>query len=254
VESPNAVSVSSYEGSIKGFRVRLVGCLTCEAPLDAPGGEKLLLTLKIPSKGAETMGAGVELARPAVAFKTVEEARAWEDTVKPQLRAEFVFRPTPTEWTFHKHRGLAFTLVASRVFNRCTGEVIFSEPRSEDKAWVPPGIEGCSKGSKEAMNLDRAVEGGEAVPLRLGAAEINQALLGVQPDLGACDAQFKMRGAVVVEFVVGGDGTLRSVRARGPTGEGGVAACVAQAARKVQFPRFGQASQTFKYAVPLRGD
>jgi hypothetical protein len=247
------VSVSLYDAAAKGYRVRLLGCLTCEEPVQLPGGEQRFITLKIPAAGAETMGAGVELSRPVVSFNTVDEARIWEAGVKPHLRAEFVFKPAGTAWSYRRHRGVAFTPVASRVFNRCTGEVIVSDPPSEERARVPAGIEGCQKGGKE---IGEAAPEREDGPLpRLGSTDINQAMQTAREEIAACDAQFKMRGNVVLDVVVAAaGGAPQSVRAEGTLDGTGVARCVVEAVRKVRFPRIQPATQTFKYPVSLRGE
>ena len=92
VDSPNVVTVSGYDAAVRGFRMKVVGCLTCDEPVQTPAAGKRFLTLKAPARDADSMGAGVAVARPNIPFDTLGEARAWETTVKPNLRAEFVFK------------------------------------------------------------------------------------------------------------------------------------------------------------------
>jgi hypothetical protein len=257
VDSPGVVSVSDYDAGAKGFRMRVVGCLTCEEPVDSPGVGKRFLTLKAPVKDAETMGAGVSLARPIMPFDSLEEARAWEATVKPNLRAEFVFRPAGSEWSYRQHKGIAFEPVAMRVFNRCTGDVVYSQPPSQGKVAVVEGLEGCGPGGDKTASVGRdpSKEGLADLPEKLGALEIGQALRLVREDVAACDTAFKMRGSVDLEFEVQGTGgTAQAVRAKGQLGGTDVAQCLLVAARKVQFPAFQQARQTFRYPVRLQGN
>ncbi len=150
VDSPNVVNVSSYDAAIKGFRVHLMGCLTCEKPLAVPGGQKRFVTLKVPDTHATSFGNASRLADATVSFDSVPEARAWEAKVRPQLRAEFVFRPTARSWSYKAHKGVAFVPVASRIFDRCTGEVIYSSPRSTAKVEVPEDVDGCKPGPATA--------------------------------------------------------------------------------------------------------
>jgi hypothetical protein len=258
VDSTRVVTVSDYDAAVKGFRMKLVGCLTCDDPVNDPILGKRYLTLKVPAKDGETLAAASSLARPNVAFASVEDAKTWESTVKPHLRAQFVFRPTAKEWTYKQHRGLAFDPVAMRVFNRCTGEVIYSEPPSQDRMEVVEGkaTEGCPVAGKEVAVASRAKEKELSdLPEKLGALEIGQALREVRADIGGCDNQFKMRGTVDLEFEVpGSGGTAQAVRAKGNLGGTDVAQCLLQAARKVQFPRFQEDQQTFKYTVFLQGN
>jgi hypothetical protein len=257
VDSPTVVTISDYDAGAKGFRMRVVGCLTCDDPVDAQGLGKRFLTLKVPAKDADTMGSGVTLARPAIPFDSLDEAKAWEATVKPHLRAEFVFRATGTEWGYRQHKGVAFEPVAMRVFNRCTGDVIYSQPPSEGKVTVVEGLEGCGSGVAErtaAVGRDSGKEGLEELPEKLGALEIGQALRAARGEISDCNTQFKMRGSVDLEFEVAGTGgTAQAVRAKGQLGGTDVAQCLLVAARKVQFPAFQQAKQTFKYSVRLSG-
>src|SRR5215211_7006821 len=115
-----APEAAGYEAEARGFRMRVVGCLTCDQPVQTVAGKRFL-TLKVPTRDADTMGAGVTLVRPAVPFDDAKEARAWEKTVKPNLRAEYVFKAAATEWTYKDNRGVAFEPVAMRVYDRCTG-------------------------------------------------------------------------------------------------------------------------------------
>jgi hypothetical protein len=256
VDSSRVVTVSDYDAAVKGFRMKLVGCLTCDEPVNDSTLGKRYLTLKVPAKDGETLAAASSLARPNVAFASVDEAKTWEATVKPHLRAQFIFRPTPKEWTYKQHRGLAFEPVAMRVFNRCTGEVIYSEPPSQDRMEVVEGKEGCAPAGKEVASATRAKEKELSdLPEKLGALEIGQALREVRADIGGCDNQFKMRGTVDLEFEVpGSGGSAQAVRAKGNLGGTDVAQCLLQAARKVQFPRFQEDQQTFKYTVFLQGN
>jgi hypothetical protein len=262
VDSSRVVTVSAYDASVKGYRMKVVGCLTCEEAVNDPALGKRFLTLKVPAKDGETLAAAAALARPNVTFPSVEDARAWEAGVKPHLRAQFVFRPTAKEWSYKQHRGLAFEPVAMRVFNRCTGEIVYSEPPSQERSMaVAEGLAGCDteESAPPAVAASgggkRKQEGLAELPEKLGALEIGQALRSARAEMGACDSQFKTRGSVDLEFEVpGSGGTAQAVRAKGNLGGTDVAQCLMQAARKVQFPRFQGERQTFKYSVHLQGN
>ena len=262
VDSSRVVTVSGYDAAVKGYRMKVVGCLTCDEALTDPNLGKRFLTLKVPSQEEETLAAAAALARPNVTFPNMDDARAWEAAVKPHLRAQFVFRPTAKEWTYKQHRGLAFEPVAMRVFNRCTGEIVYSEPPSQERSMaVAEGLDGCESDDKDAPAVTNAAggkrkdEGLADLPEKLGASEIGQALRAARADMGACDSQFKTRGSVDLEFEVPGTGgPAQAVRAKGNLGGTDVAQCLLQAARKVQFPRFQESRQSFKYSVQLQGN
>ena len=279
VDSPNVVSVSSYDAAIKGFRVRLMGCLTCEKPVVVgPGTQKRFVTLKVPDKHAGSFGSASALAESTVSFDGVPEARAWEAKVKPHLRAQFVFKPSSKQWTYRSHRGLAFAPVATRVFNRCTGEVIFSSPRSTSNVPVGEEVEGCKPAAAPVATASaraekdggdrtaapaqatstsegRNKEGLEGLPDTARGGGDFQALRPVNSTMRACDSKFRTRGSVDLEFQVPGQGgAAQVVRARGQLGGTEVAQCLLDAVRKVQFPQFQRASQTFSFSVRLQGE
>jgi hypothetical protein len=255
VDSPNVVTVSNYDATVRGFRMKVVGCLTCDEPVQTPGAGKRFLTLKAPGRDADSLGAGVSVARPNIPFDTLGEARAWETTVKPNLRAEFVFKGTGTEWSFRDHKGVAFEPVALRVYDRCTGHVVYSEPPSQDRVAVEAGLDGCP-GDKTSIALTTSGRDKEDsdIPEKLGALEITDAVKEIRADVTNCDATHRTKGTVELEFEVAGTGgSAQAVRTRGQLAGTEVAQCLLQAAHKVQFPRFQQGKQVFKYSVLLNG-
>jgi hypothetical protein len=267
VASPGAVSVSGYEAGIRGFRIKLVGCLTCEEPVVGPDSKKRFVTLKVPDVHAPSFGAASVMGDTTISFDTIAEARVWEANVKPRLRAEVVFKPTGKSWTYRDHKGLAFAPLATRIFNRCTGEVIFSSPRSMSSVPVPEDAEDCAsipangitvskidKEGGEVAKEGRDKEGLDQRPEKLGAAQISEALKPASSALRACDSRYKTPGSVDLEFEVQGNGGApQAVRAGGSLGGTEVASCLLEAVRKVQFPRFQRASQKFSFSVRLHG-
>jgi hypothetical protein len=257
VDSTRVVSVSSFDASVRGFRVRVLGCLTCDDPAKGPEGEDRYLTLAVPGKQAESLREGVIIAESRMNFPSVEAARAFETEVKPNLRAEFLFRGNGAAWTHKNQKGVAFAPVAMRVFDRCTGEVVFSQPRSAGKVNVVEGLAGCGDqpvAAGEVSSPRKKDEGTEEAPEKLGARELGDALKVSAAAVQACDAEYHTTGSVELELdLAGGGGTPQSVRAKGNLGGTPVANCLAQAVRGVQFPRFQAARQTFSYSVRLDG-
>ncbi len=284
VDSTRVVSVSGYDASLRGHKVRLLGCLTCDDPAKGPQGETLYVTLASPRKGGASLREEVVLGQTAMRFEDPAKAREFESTVKPHLRAEFVFRGDGTPWSFGKQRGVAFTPIAMRIFNRCTGDVLYSQPASEGPVTVVKGLSGCeapeavasdtgkteakteaktSGALAQASNTSDAddsqpgqgkqgKEGTEVAPEKLGAREIVDALKPSRDAVAACDAQWNQPGAIELEFDLSGSGGApQSVRAKGKLGGTSVANCVLNAVRATKFPKFVQARQTFSYSVRL---
>ncbi len=252
VDEAQVVSASSYDAAIKGYHLRLVGCLTCQEPVQAPGGDKRWVTLKTPVKGADTMTQAVELARPAMSFANAEEAAAWLDDVKPNLRAEFLFGTQGVDWTWKNFRGVAFPLLGSRIFNRCTGEVVFSDPPSEGRR-APIKDAGCGKSGAPVSANDGAADG-EGVAAKLDPVTINQVLGTARPEFVACDKQFRSKGTAYLEFIVTGQGgSAQRVSVSGAFGGTALGQCLIDASVRVKFPKFTGKTQRFRYPVSLQG-
>jgi hypothetical protein len=257
IDSPRVASVSGYDAGVKGYRMKLVGCLTCDEPATGPEGESLYLTFAAPGKKAASLREAVILAEAKVNFPDLDAGRAFEKTVKPNLRAEFVFRGDGTPWSFQGRRGVAFTPVGMRIFDRCTGEVFFSQPRSAGRVEVAAGLPGCEREVGIATNgsAGRDKEGKEGIedaPEKLGPLEITTALRGAQTAIEACNADWKWPGKLEIELELAGTGGRpQAVRAKGGLGGTPVAHCVLNAVRATPFPRFQQARQTFSYSVRL---
>ncbi len=248
-DDPQVLSVSDYDARVKGFRLRIAGCLACKAPIVA-GGEKRFVTLKAPPKGATSLAAAVGVSEAAISFNDIAESAAWNRTVKPHLRTEFIFKPTDAEWTLGSGRGYAFKLLGARVFDRCTGEVVFSQPESASAASKSPDATCPGPGGGAQVSAP----GVDDLPEQLDASAINAALAAIRPDTNACFEMFRMKGTAFLIFDVPGGGGNHNVTLEGTLGGTAMGLCVMEAARKAQFPRFRIDHQKFRYPVvfPVR--
>ncbi|MCG5052183.1 MAG: hypothetical protein KA712_04415 [Myxococcales bacterium] len=245
VTDPDAVTVSDYDARVKGFRIGAVGCLACKQPV-APGkGQtKRLVTLSKPDKSARSLAAALEVAQASLTFNDIVESRTWLAQVRPHLRAQFVFEPSDQEWTFGPSRGLAFNLLGARIFNHCTGEVLYSQPPSEAPA------DKYSEGNECGEDVSAASGAASTLPDKLDAAEISRAMLAVRPDIDACHKQFSLRGRADIDVTVSGStGVPLGVVLRGSLEGTLVGQCLKDAVRKARFPRFQRETQAFSYPV-----
>jgi hypothetical protein len=262
VDSARVVSVSAYDAGVRGYRVRLLGCVTCDDPVLDSQGEARYVTLAVPAKGAPSLREAVVLAETTVPVDNPVAGRGFETEIKPRLRAEFLFRGDGTPWTHGGRKGVAFSPLAMRIFNRCTGDVIYSQPPSQKRVDVVEDLPGCAPTPVAAKppagtagtvaSVGRNKEGTPDAPEKLGASEIGTALHDSRSAIAACDAQYKKPGAVDLEFDLNGaGGPPKAVRAKGALGGTPVANCLLDAVRAVEFPRFQQSRQTFSYPVRL---
>lgn len=252
VTDPDVVSLSAYDARVKGFRLTLAGCLACKEPVVAGGGagrgDQRFVTLVEPTAGGESLMESVEIARASVAFDGVAQSQAWLKDVKPHLRAEFVFAPADKPWTVGPSRGFAFKLLGARVFNHCTGEVVYSKPPSSGPAEKFQEARECDAGDAQPVARDAS-----GLAPQLSAQAINQGVAPAREAMEACLAKAGTKATAMVAFVVpGATGVPTSVTIQGPLGGTEAGLCVLEAARTVTFPRFARESQRFTYPVRLR--
>jgi hypothetical protein len=250
-EGPEPVSLGAYDARLKGFRLAVAGCLACSQPVEAgPRGEKRFVTLKAPAPaGGEgvSLPAAVEVARTVMSFASVAESNAWLAASKAHLRAEFVFQPANVPWTMGATKGMAFRPVAIRVFNGCTGEVVFSQPPSRGQA--SSGDCARAGGARVAGGGDQKAEPPEGAGETLSPVAINAAMSAVRPDLKACVTQFKLPGTTFIAFTVAGSGIPQLVTVEGSAAGTALGRCLIDAATRAKFPPFGAEKQSFKYPV-----
>lgn len=251
VPGEEALTVTDYDARLRGVRVVVAGCLACGAPVEtaAPGKAKRFVTLKAPRAGARSLRDGVSLAETTVTFQDVAASAAWMKETKPLLRAEFVFAPGETAWTLGASRGFAFRPLGVRVVNRCTGEVVFSQPPSAGNAAADQ--EGCA-GVSRPVAEEKTGEGEAAAPGQLDSMTINRAMQAMRAEADACSTRFPMQGTAYLSFVVGGENGLPiRVTVEGTLKGTALAQCLTDAALRVRFPTFRTEKQEFTYPVVL---
>jgi hypothetical protein len=256
-EDPAAIEVSSYDAAVKGYHVALAGCIACTDPLPiGDRGEPRYVTLKMPDKTAATLAAGVPLSKSTFAFDDLPAAKRWFETERPFLRAEFLYQPQADDaaFTIGMAPGIALKLVGARVYNRCTGEILVSKPPSTGFADRPaPGHQdpACASAGK-TPEPDPGLAAPDTRPDQLSKAAIADAMGKLGPQLLTCYQKFHVPGALVLSYVVGGNGTVQAVQvgttfAGTPTGT-----CSLEIAKEARFPTFKRERQEFKYLFYLR--
>jgi hypothetical protein len=238
------VVASAYDARARAVRLIVTGCLACQQLVEAGAGERRYLTLGAPSRGPSGGPVAAELARGSVSLATPADAETWARTVRPTLRVEVLFRPADQPWTVGASRGHAFVPVGVRVYDRCTGEVLLSQPPSEARA---PQESPCA-----AAESAEAPSAGEEAPESLSPAAINAAMKAVRGELAACLDRDRTPPTPRLAFEVAGSGEPVSVHAEGTAAGTSLGDCLAGVAMKVRFPAFRGESQHFVYPVTRR--
>jgi hypothetical protein len=254
---PAAVDVSGYDAAAKGYHLALAGCLACTEPMSIGNRhEPRFVTLARPDKSAGSLAAGVQVSKSTVAFDDFAAAKRWAEVEKPFLRAEFLFQPQAegSDFTVGMAPGIALKLIGARVYNRCTGEILVSKPPSTGFAdRPPPGHQdpACARAGQPQPMTDEELAA-DRRPDELSKVAINDVMEKIRPRFYDCYQQFHIPGALVLSYVVGGNGTVQSVQvgstfAGTPTGS-----CAMEVAKDMRFPAFKKERQEFKYLFFLR--
>ena len=281
VDDPAAIAVSDYDAGVKGYRLILSGCVACAKPVavggsEAGSGTRHLITVGVPRKDVDSLSSAVEVTRGVVGFESLVEAKRWMAQVRPALRAELVFRPASNEWTFGSQHGYALELLAGRIYNRCTGEIVLSKPPStgvgdrpapgherDDPACAPPrpasGRPAAPSGSPAAPSGAPAGGAGTSqgagddhLPTELDKSAIAESMGQIRAQVFACYQKFQVPGNVQLSYEVASNGTVQSLRLGGPLDGTPTGACVLEAGKNARFPRFQAATQKFTYPFFLR--
>ena len=252
-DDPAVISISEYDAGVKGYHVAVAGCIACTKPVVVGRArERRFITLREPQKEADTLPKAVEVSKNTLGFDSLVEAKKWLDKVRPFLRAEFLFQPADSEWSFGPSRGYALKFVGARVFNRCTGEVLASKPPSVGLADLPTGSREDAACLDAGAGAARADDDELKLPEELPRQAIADAMSTIRPQVFACYEKFKEPGTAELTYIVASNGMVQSIRVGGSFDGTPTGTCVLDAGKNARFPRFKAERQQFTYPFFLR--
>ena len=237
-----ALEVMPYQGKSKSVPITVRGCVTCGNGVDVDG-QKVWIGV----------GPKADVAKRQIPVP-VEKIKEWQQVVASQLRTEMIFglanKPvaSPPAGT----KPLAVEIIGWRVFNRCTGDVLFSEPPSKGKAEVTVEAKAECPKPEEAPKVVEKPAAPDKRPEKLGRYEIEQALAGMKPKVKACYDQYEVSGRADVVLDIQSDGMLQAAHVKGTFEGTPTAKCILQALDGVKFPEFKTPKQTVEYPFYLR--
>jgi hypothetical protein len=126
---------------------------------------------------------------------------------------------------------------------------------SNDSA-LDEALGGGGGGSGRSVYVPPAPGGGGALPAKLSAAQINEAVAGQIDALRRCVSDQKARdpsasGVLKLKWVISGDGSVRSLQSLpGDYASGPFSSCITGVVRTIRFPRSGTTGQevTFPFS------
>lgn len=250
--SQGALQFDAYDSVKFIYPVTLQGCVTCSRPAEFDpvlfaSGNKFFITTKMPTKIEGNVPKGVELGKFEIPVDPRELGK-WTQTVQPFLQVQFLFRVVADKvWDAKLGPGITLHTGGYRVFNRCSGEVLFSSPPSSGPG--PVDKTGCPDTQAKPENQNPA----QNLPEQLKPSQILENMKSIRDKVDACYAQYQIPGTADVSVTVAGaTGQVSVVRVRGifadtPTGQ-----CVIDAVKELKFPLFRKESITFSYKYELK--
>jgi hypothetical protein len=273
---PEALAAGSYLPKQGGRTVVLHGCVACARPV--MGDRRQLITVRRPRSVTASEVQAVEIASVKIPHASKQAAQKWEREVGAKLAAELIYKLGPS-WTQKAERGKArdgtsvarrpwddgsgeirgvsLELLGYRIYQRCTGAILASSPKSASSVPVEAGQTDCVVPEPKTRPPAGATVPENTPdptwPYVLSVSDIRRTMDGVRGQVNACYLQFQIPGAVELEFdVTGMDGQVMEIRVVGkfedtPTGD-----CVATAVGGARFPHFRARSIKIPYQFFLR--
>jgi hypothetical protein len=241
------------------MEVEVRGCLTCKEPmLDREGGDiskARFFLFKTPKeiklkRGKVLYDLGdIDVASYKIDLPKTMTEKTFNEEVLTAMRLEFLFRPVAGVVSVgggkYSYGVLNFELVGHRVFNRCSGEVPGSAPKTTGKIALDKTDMTCVENRPK-------VEVKIVLPTEIPRAKVKELLGRVADDLHTCHEQFGAMGDVPTEVMVSPSGVVKSAKVSGDLKETPTAACVERLVKAVVFPKFQGEEARINWPFTLR--
>src|SRR5262249_17380473 len=126
-------------------------------------------------------------------------------------------------------------VIGWRVFNQCTGEVMWSEPASRTAAAINKAARRPPPQEPKPGSLEPAAPADKR-PARLGRYDIEQTLAGTKPRVRECYERYEISGRADLVLEVEGTGAVQAAAIKGPFEDTPTARCLLEALGGVKFP------------------
>jgi hypothetical protein len=252
-----AVRVGAYDNTHLNFPVSVIGCLTCDGPASLDRGlygEKSWYVTAGKPKALKQQAdgkpdfVGLELKR-IIQPVGPSQVETWMRKVLPNLKVQMVYQVSGDAWPQTVGNGLSAKLVAYRLYNQCSGNVLVSEPPSGQPA---PVVKDPACGTGQAV-VAREEPRRVTLQERLSPNAIRDGMGKIATLIQECYDRYQVPGLAEVAVTVDNTGAVTAVQVRGrfkdspTTGQ-----CLLDAVKKARFGTFKEATMTFQYRWFLR--
>jgi len=247
-----ALTFDTYDSVKFVYPVTLNGCLTCSKPIEfdpvlfSPNN-KFFITAKVPTKVEANVPKGLELGKFEISVDP-RELGNWTKTVQPFLQVQFLYRVVAEKvWDAKLGAGITLHTGGYRVFNRCSGEVLFSSPPSAGPA--PVDKRNCPDANAKPVVEDPTLN----LPEKLAPTQILDRMKSIRDKVDTCYSQYQIPGVAEISVsVTGKTGEVAGVKLRGAFADTPTGKCVADAVKTLKFPAFKNETLTFSYKYELK--
>jgi hypothetical protein len=255
VGDESALSWAPYDPAEKKIELEVDGCLACGRPLTVDGKPRFVTT-RVPKAIKSGHAVGLDVGFQELPQADEKAATEFEQKMKGRLRVQFVFKVGPV-WKSgtgdKSFEGVTFVPVAYRIFDRCSGKVLASDPPTTD-----------AKGALQAMAMTRdascpveltdeqkKAEEWKARPEQLSPKQINAALAGARERVRDCYTEFQQAGTATVKLVVSREGSIETMTLAPPFDKTPTGYCIRTAIKGTSFPHFKQEKMLITYPFQL---
>jgi hypothetical protein len=233
VGDETAISWQPFDPSEKKLGLEISGCLACGRPVTVEGKLRFVTT-RVPMAIKGGHAVGLELGFQDLPVKDAAEAAAFQKKMQSRLRVQFVFK-LGQNWKSGSFEGLTFVPTAYRVFDKCTGKVVASDPPSLNETAVVMRDASCPEELSPEEHKRRQEA---ALPEQLSPNQINQALAKTKTRIHDCYAEFQQSGTARIDLIVERDGSISDMKLQPPFARTDTGYCIQTAIKGTTFPRF----------------
>ena len=242
----SALAFNPYDSAEKKLEMEISGCLACGRPLQFDDKPRFVTT-RVPKAIRAGRAVGLEVGFDEVSLKDEKAASEFEKKTGPRLRVQFIFKLGQV-WKSGTFEGVTFTPIAHRVFDKCNGKVVASEPPSTESAQPMPDASCPVEISAE----EKRQREWAALPDQLTTIQINQGMAAARPKVHDCYAEFEVAGTAIVKMVVTGDGKIENMVIQPPFDKTPTGYCIKNALRSITLPRFKGEKMMITYPFTLQ--
>jgi hypothetical protein len=247
----SAIEWSPYDATEKKQEFTVNGCLACGRPVIIEG-KPHFVTTRVPKAIKSGRAIGLDVGFLDVAQPDEKAATEFKQVAQPRLRTQFVFKVGPV-WKSGTFDGVTFVPIAYRIFDRCNGKVVASEPPTQGKiAKEAVKLTKDASCPEELTDEEKHAKEYAALPIQLSPKQINAALTPVKDRVRDCYQEFQQAGTATVKLVVaGGDGKIQALTLAPPFDKGDTGLCIRAALKGTTFPKFKDEKMIITYPFQL---